>query len=228
MADTLQSRVKWNADGLVPAVVQDAADGRVLMMAWMNAESLELTLSTGYTHFWSRSRQSLWKKGETSGNLQRVIDLLIDCDGDTLVVRVEQTGPACHTGSPTCFFRRVTDDGTLEDADQHAALGTVLDQVFKVIEQRRAAGDPSSSYVAKLFAKGTDTILKKVAEEAGEVLLAAKGGDRDGTTYEVADLLFHTLVALANAGLTPDHIARELARRFGMSGIEEKANRKEP
>ncbi len=228
MADTLQSQVKWNADGLVPAVVQDAADGRVLMMAWMNAESLDLTLSTGYTHFWSRSRKSLWKKGETSGNLQRVIDLLIDCDGDTLVVRVQQSGPACHTGAPTCFFRRVTDDGTLVDSDQDAALGNVLDQVYQVIEQRRAAGDPSASYVAKLFAKGTDTILKKVAEEAGEVLLAAKGGDRDGVVYEVADLLFHTLVAMADAGVAPEDVARELARRFGMSGIDEKANRKEP
>ena len=228
MADTLQSQVKWNADGLVPAVVQDAADGRVLMMAWMNAESLDLTLSTGYTHFWSRSRKSLWKKGETSGNLQRVVDLLIDCDGDTLVVRVQQSGPACHTGAPTCFFRRVTDDGTLVDSDQNAALGSVLDQVYQVIEQRRAVGDPSASYVAKLFAKGTDTILKKVAEEAGEVLLAAKGGDRHGVVYEVADLLFHTLVAMADAGVAPEDVARELARRFGMSGIDEKASRKEP
>ncbi|MDH4228469.1 MAG: bifunctional phosphoribosyl-AMP cyclohydrolase/phosphoribosyl-ATP diphosphatase HisIE [Nitrospirota bacterium] len=222
----LEKAVRWNADGLVPAVVQDAADGRVLMLAWMNAESLRLTLSSGYTHFWSRSRKALWKKGETSGHHQRVRELRLDCDGDTLVVKVEQTGPACHTDSPTCFFNLADGAGGLRDAPESPGLGPVLEQVYRVILERRAAADPESSYVAKLFAKGTDTILKKVAEEAGEVLLAAKGGTPSELTGEAADLVFHLLVALANGGVTPQDVSAELARRFGMSGIAEKAARK--
>jgi phosphoribosyl-ATP pyrophosphohydrolase/phosphoribosyl-AMP cyclohydrolase len=227
MANDLLSQVTWNGDGLVPAVVQDAADGRVLMMAWMNAESLGLTLESGYTHFWSRSRQSLWKKGETSGNLQQVEEIRLDCDGDTLVVKVNQSGPACHTGSDTCFYRRSDETGVLTEVPEQAALGAVLNTVYRVVEQRIAVGDPSSSYVAKLFSQGQDSILIKIAEEAGEVLLAAKGGDAHALTCEVADLMFHTLLAMADAGVTPDDIATELARRFGMSGLEEKANRKE-
>ncbi|MBI5137857.1 MAG: bifunctional phosphoribosyl-AMP cyclohydrolase/phosphoribosyl-ATP diphosphatase HisIE [Nitrospirae bacterium] len=225
MPSPFASQVKWNADGLVPAVVQDARDGRVLMLAWMNAESLALTLQTGYTHFWSRSRRELWKKGATSGNLQRVTELRLDCDGDTIVAKVEQDGPACHTGSPTCFFWVADGAGALREAPEAAPLGGVLDRVYQVIEARRAAADPSASYVARLFAKGRDGILKKIAEEAGEVLLAAKGGDPDAVTREVADLLFHTLVAMADAGVRPDDVAAELARRFGTSGIDEKANR---
>lgn len=223
---TLEQSVKWNADGLVPAVVQDAADGRVLMLAWMNAESLKRTRTTGYTHFWSRSRQELWKKGETSGNLQQVKEIRLDCDGDTVVVKVDQTGPACHTESPTCFFNLADADGTLSDSPETPGLGPVLEQVFQVILERKASADPKSSYVAKLFDKGTDTILKKVAEESGEVLLAAKGGKPEELTYEAADLLFHLMVAMANGGVTPADLSAELGRRFGTSGIEEKASRK--
>ncbi|MDH5527266.1 MAG: bifunctional phosphoribosyl-AMP cyclohydrolase/phosphoribosyl-ATP diphosphatase HisIE [Nitrospirota bacterium] len=224
--NTLDQSVKWNADGLVPAIVQDAADGRVLMLAWMNAESLKLTLSTGYTHFWSRSRRQLWKKGETSGNLQQVRELRLDCDGDTLVAIVDQSGPACHTDSPTCFFQLADAHGTLTESPQPQGLGPVLEQVYQVILARKVAADPESSYVAKLFAKGTDAILKKIAEESGEVLLAAKGGQPEELTYEAADLIFHLLVALANGGVTPHDVSAELARRFGMSGIDEKASRK--
>jgi len=225
MANDLLSEVTFNDAGLVPAVVQDVADGRVLMMAWMNAESLGLTLETGFTHFWSRSRKTLWKKGESSGNLQQVEEIRLDCDGDTLVVKVSQTGPACHTGSDTCFYRRADETGALTEVPESAALGAVLNTVYRVVEHRIADGDPSSSYVAKLFSKGQDSILKKVVEEAGEVLLAAKGGDAQALTHEVADLMFHTLLTMAYSGVQPDDIAAELGQRFGMSGLEEKANR---
>lgn len=224
----LIAAVRWNADGLVPAVVRDHADGRVLMLAWMNAESLGLTLETGFTHFWSRSRQKLWKKGETSGHVQEVRDIRLDCDGDTLLITVAQTGPACHTGSATCFFRRADADGALTEAEEAPAIAGVLVQVYEVIRQRREEGDPESSYVAGLFRKGEDAILKKVAEEAGEVLLAAKDGDPDKVVHEAADLIFHLWVALAAKGVEPDRVAAELDRRFGRSGLAEKAARKKP
>jgi phosphoribosyl-ATP pyrophosphohydrolase/phosphoribosyl-AMP cyclohydrolase len=222
----LAAQVKWDAHGLVPAVVQDAADGRVRMVAWMNAEALDLTLQTGFAHFWSRSRQSLWKKGETSGHVQAVREVRLDCDGDTVLLKVAQTGPACHTGTETCFFRKADGDGTLVEAPEGASLQGVLGRLFAVIEQRRAEGDPQASYVAKLFAKGEDAILKKVAEEAGEVLLAAKDKDPGAVTREAADLLFHLLVALAAADVRPEDVAAELDRRHGTSGLAEKAARK--
>ena len=227
MSGPLLDQVSFDAAGLVPAVVQDAGDGRVLMLAYMNRESLLLTLESGFTHFWSRSRQSLWKKGESSGHLQKVVELRLDCDGDTLVVKVEQTGPACHTESPTCFFRVVGADGALAEDHEPETLHGVLARVYRVIESRRDRADAEKSYVASLFAKGEDAILKKVAEEAGEVLLAAKGGDPEALTREVADLLFHTLVAMADKGVRPEHVAAELGRRFGTSGLVEKAARKD-
>jgi phosphoribosyl-AMP cyclohydrolase / phosphoribosyl-ATP pyrophosphohydrolase len=223
---TLASRVKWDDRGLVPAVVQDAADGRVLMLAYMDRESLAKTVETGFTHFHSRSRGVLWKKGETSGHVQRVREIRLDCDGDTVLIRVDQTGPACHTGAPTCFFRRAQDGELVRDEEAGTLYGE-LARLFATIEERRAAGDPEASYVAQLFAKGRDHILKKVAEEAGEVLLAAKGGDPKAVTREAADLLFHLLVALAEAGLTPADVAAELRARRGVSGLAEKASRPE-
>jgi phosphoribosyl-ATP pyrophosphohydrolase/phosphoribosyl-AMP cyclohydrolase len=222
----LGPQVKWDDRGLVPAVVQDVADGRVLMLAYMDRESLAKTVETGYTHFHSRSRGVLWKKGETSGHVQRVREIRLDCDGDTVLIRVDQTGPACHTGAPTCFFRRAEDGELIRDEEAGTLYGE-LARLFATIEERRAAGDPEASYVAQLFAKGRDHILKKVAEEAGEVLLAAKGGDPKAVTREAADLLFHLLVALAEAGLTPADVAAELRARRGVSGLAEKASRPE-
>lgn len=223
--ETLQDRVRWDADGLVPAVVQDAADGRVLMLAYMNAESLAATLETGYTHFWSRSRKALWKKGESSGHVQRVQEVRLDCDGDTVLVKVAQTGPACHTGAPTCFFRRAEADGALAEAPEAPGLDGALARLYEVILARREAADPEASYVARLFAKGEDKILKKVAEEAGEVLLAAKDRDPAAVAREAADLLFHLLVALAATGVRPEDVASELRGREGVSGLVEKAAR---
>lgn len=232
MTERLTTQVKWDARGLVPAVVQDGADGRVLMVAWMDAEALAKTLETGFTHFHSRSRGVLWKKGETSGHVQRVREVRLDCDGDTLLVKVEQTGPACHTDAPTCFFRVSDDAGALKRDEEAGTLYGELARLFATIQERRAGADPKASYVAKLFAEGRDHILKKVGEEAGEVMLAAKGGDPGEVTREAADLIFHLLVALAEAGVTPDDVAAELRARAGVSGLAEKAarapKRKEP
>ncbi|HET8761035.1 MAG TPA: bifunctional phosphoribosyl-AMP cyclohydrolase/phosphoribosyl-ATP diphosphatase HisIE [Nitrospiria bacterium] len=208
--DSLWSAIKFDAAGLIPAVVQERGSGRVFMLAYMNRESLELTLKTGFTHFFSRSRQALWKKGETSGHTQRVESVRLDCDGDTLIVEVEQTGPACHTGEPTCFFRLVDGEQLTPDPD---GGGAVLDRVYRVIQDRKAH-PVEGSYVASLLAGGVDRILKKVAEEAGEVVLASKNGARDQIVWEVADLWFHTLVALGHHDIPPSAIYDELTRRF--------------
>jgi phosphoribosyl-ATP pyrophosphohydrolase/phosphoribosyl-AMP cyclohydrolase len=207
----LWREVKFDAAGLVPAVVQERASGRVLMVAYMNRQSLDLTLKTGFTHFFSRSRRVLWKKGETSGHTQKVAAVRLDCDGDALVVEVEQKGPACHTGEETCFFRAVEGERLVRAAE--GAGGAILDRVYRVIRDRRS-NPPKGSYVAALFAEGLDGILKKVGEEAGEVMLASKNGVRDQIVWETADLWFHTLVALGYHDIPPAAIYDELARRF--------------
>ncbi|HHY93145.1 MAG TPA: bifunctional phosphoribosyl-AMP cyclohydrolase/phosphoribosyl-ATP diphosphatase HisIE [Firmicutes bacterium] len=199
--------VRWDAQGLVPAVVQDAATGQVLMLAYMNREALERTLTSGRTWFYSRSRQALWPKGETSGNVQTVRAVLLDCDGDAVLVKVDQTGAACHTGERSCFFRR------LSAGD--APLGPeVLSELWAVF-QDRARRPRQESYVSRLLTQGVDRILKKVGEEAGEVIIAAKNADRNELTWELADLLFHSLLLTFAGGLTPADILAELARRRG-------------
>lgn len=220
-----QGPLKWNADGLIPAVVQDLRSGQVLMVAYMNAEALQRTLATGRTWFWSRSRGQLWNKGESSGHVQHVRELRTDCDGDTLLVLVEQVGVACHEGSHSCFS--YLPPGALtrppEQLPAHApnappaavaGIGPVLAELEVLLRQRLEHPDPES-YTSRQFAKGADAVLKKVAEEAGEVLLAAKGGDRPGLVWEVADLWFHSLMVLAQSGIALDEIAAELARRRG-------------
>lgn len=208
----LSKAVRFDAAGLVPAIVQERASGRVLMLAYMNREALALTLKTGSTHFYSRSRRTLWNKGETSGHTQAVVSIRLDCDGDALVVEVDQTGPACHTGEPTCFFRRADGNRLLRVAD--GPTGAVLDRVYRVILGRKRH-PVKGSYVASLFAEGLDQILKKVAEEAGEMLLASKNGARDQIVWETADLWFHSLVALGHHEISPAAIYEELERRFG-------------
>jgi phosphoribosyl-ATP pyrophosphohydrolase/phosphoribosyl-AMP cyclohydrolase len=223
--------VRWNEDGLVPAIVQDAVRGDVLMLAWMNRESLALTLSEGRTVFWSRSRGELWRKGETSGNVQRVRDVRLDCDGDTLLVTVDQAGgTACHTGRRSCFFQALDGEeagGTAgTEADGILAAGA-LESLARRLEERKSA-DPATSWTARLHAEGLDAILKKVGEEATETVLAAKGGDRSRVVEETADLWFHTMVMLANLGLGPEDVLEELDRRAGRSGLAEKAARTGP
>ncbi|MEM6836865.1 MAG: bifunctional phosphoribosyl-AMP cyclohydrolase/phosphoribosyl-ATP diphosphatase HisIE [Cyanobacteria bacterium P01_C01_bin.120] len=182
--------IRYNDQGLVPAIVQDYLDGTVLMMAWMNAESLQKTLTTRETWFWSRSRQEFWHKGATSGHLQKVHTVRYDCDSDALLVTVEQIGDiACHTGERSCFHQ-IADEVAAPPAD-------TLSQVFAVIRDRQQQPQPDS-YTNKLFAGGDNKILKKIGEESAEVVMACKDDDADAIAGEVADLLYHTLVALAH------------------------------
>lgn len=214
-------RLRYGPDGLIPAVVQDEATEQVLMVAYMDEEALQKTLETGESHFWSRSRKTLWKKGETSGHGQTVDELFVDCDEDTLLLKVRQTGPACHTGEKSCFFRRLRKDGREKESGKgmkSVRSCEVLDEVFEVIEDRRLH-PKEDSYVSRLIGRGTDQVLKKVAEEAAEVIMAAKDRELDALTYEMADLWFHSLVALSVCGGSPQSVFEELRRRFGKSGI---------
>jgi phosphoribosyl-AMP cyclohydrolase / phosphoribosyl-ATP pyrophosphohydrolase len=298
-------RIAWDAQGLVPVIAQEQVSGRVLMLAWMDREALARTVESREAVYWSRSRGRLWRKGETSGHLQRVVEVRLDCDGDAVLLVVTQSGGiACHTGRESCFFARLGDvgwsvvdpvlkdpgviygnlalprrtgegQGGVESAASGNGLGqgtragppplpspvrrkrgqgreipgslpcvageglgggpsdppvtgaeleTVLTRLAAVLEARKHA-DPETSYVAGLYAKGLDAILKKLGEEATETLLAAKGGDRRALVYETADLWFHSLIALAALDLGPEAVLEELAQRFGLSGIEEKARR---
>ena len=208
------ARLKFDAQGLIPAVVQDWRDGTVLMVAFMNKEALQKTVTTKSVHFWSRSRQTLWEKGETSGHKLVLKDLFVDCDGDALLVKAEPMGPTCHTGEKACFFSRVDQPGTRTSE----AWGGILERLYQTIEARKR--QPSTdSYTSKLLEGGVDRILKKVVEEAGEVALAGKGGKKDEIIYETADLLFHTLVALGYHEITLQDVYQELATRFGKSGL---------
>lgn len=197
--------ISYNEQGLVPAIVQDYLDGTVLMMAWMNRDSLQKTLETGETWFWSRSRSELWHKGETSGHLQQVRSLRYDCDSDALLVSVEQIGDiACHTGERSCFHQ--------VNQEKAAPTADTLSQVFEVICDRRE--NPSeSSYTCKLLAGGDNKILKKIGEESAEVVMACKDDDKDAIASEVADLFYHTLVALAYHNVELRDVYRKLQQR---------------
>jgi phosphoribosyl-ATP pyrophosphohydrolase/phosphoribosyl-AMP cyclohydrolase len=210
--------IKFNDKGLVPAIAQDIRTGEVLMMAWMNAEALEKTISSGKAHFYSRSRKSLWLKGETSGNFQEVKSMRYDCDGDTLLLLVEPKGPACHTGERTCFYR------SLGPEEAKPVGPTVISELAKVLEERKKA-DPGSSYVASLYAKGLPKILAKIEEETNELVEAASEKDNSQVLYEFCDLLFHSMALLSHKGIAIDEVFAELSRRFGTSGIEEKNSR---
>lgn len=199
-------KLKYDDQGLIPAIIQDDANGEVLMMAYMNKESLKKTLSTSQTWFWSRSRQEYWHKGATSGHIQDVQAVYYDCDGDALLIKVQQKGVACHEGVRSCFHN------PLKQKEAITPSAEVLNEVFNVILSRREV-KPEGSYVTYLFEKGIDKILKKVGEEAGEVIIAAKNRSQSEVTYEVADLWFHTLVVLAEQGLHPSDIFAELAKR---------------
>ena len=198
-------KIRYNDQGLVPAIAQDYLDGTVLMMAWMSRESLEKTLETGETWYWSRSRQELWHKGATSGHIQRVKGIRYDCDSDALLVTVEQLGDiACHTGERSCFHQ--------VDQEKVAPPEDMLSEVFSVIRDRRDHPN-ESSYTSKLLAGGDNKILKKIGEEAAEVVMACKDDDSDAIAGEVADLFYHSLVALAYHGVELRDVYRKLAER---------------
>ncbi|EMG30777.1 bifunctional phosphoribosyl-AMP cyclohydrolase/phosphoribosyl-ATP diphosphatase HisIE [Campylobacter showae] len=285
-------KIDWEkVGGLLPAVVQESSSGEVLMLAYMNEEALNLSLKTGFAHYFSRTKNRIWKKGEESGNTQAIDDIFLDCDNDTILLKVVQNGGiACHTGAKSCFFRKISGDGgesnLASDDGQNLTreqnlnqakkpIYGIIDEVYHAILDRKLNADSQTSYVASLFKKGENAILKKVGEEATELVMACKdasvrknetsqfdsganGGqissnltqnenfakisNKNSQTetsqnqkpktpteeiiYEAADLCFHSLVALALHGIHPDRVKAELARRFGMSGIEEKNSRK--
>lgn len=206
--------LRFDADGLIPAVVQEAETGEVLMVAWMNAAAVERTLATRFTHFWSRSRRALWQKGETSGHRQHVEAVYADCDGDTVLILAHQEGVACHTGSRTCFFTRIDRPAEAAGAaDSAPPTGPdILDVVERVIQSRRAA-PREGSYVSGLLAAGDARIAQRVGEEAAEVMVAALAEGSERLVAEVADLWFHTLVLMGARGLSARHVFAELGRR---------------
>lgn len=196
--------LQWDAQGLLPAIVQDAETGDVLTLAYMNQESLDISLREGFTCFWSRSRQELWRKGDSSGNRQQIISIVADCDRDALVVKVRVQGPACHTGAISCFHNLIV--------ELHQSPLFSLQKLYALIQQRKA-DLPYGSYTTTLFQKGLDQILKKIGEEAGEVLIAAKNRSKPETVWEIADLTYHVLVLMAEVGIKPEEVLMELAQR---------------
>ena len=196
--------LKFDERGLIPAVVVHAVSGRVLTLAYMNRESLKISMERGLTCFWSRSRQTLWLKGETSGNYQHIVSITADCDRDALVITVEPDGPACHLGTESCFCDRVWESDERHDF----SLGALMD----LIEDRREH-PKEGSYTNYLFDKGLDKILKKIGEESTEVIIAGKAQDKAETIYEIADLTYHVLVLMLEAGISLEDIHRELASR---------------
>ena len=235
--------LNWNSDGLIPAIVQDDRSGKVLMMAWVSRESLEITVREGYTCFYSRSRQTLWRKGEISGNTQQIVSIAADCDNDTLLIRVIPAGPACHTGEESCFFRQLTGVpvaqltgapiGQLTGAPVSQLAGAPMGQLAGESASKRngeaeskftidtlyqtilsrKANLPTGSYTTYLFEKGIDKILKKVGEENAEVIIAAKNAEPEPLVGELADLCYHVLVLMAQREVTPESVLGVLADR---------------
>ena len=196
--------LKFDANGLIPAIVVDSITKKVLTLAYMNKESLQISMEKGLTCFWSRSRQELWLKGETSGNYQHIVSITADCDGDALVVVVEPDGPACHTGSFSCFTNEVFQSDDLHEFS--------LEGLMDLLKGRKAE-KKEGSYTTYLFEKGLDKILKKVGEETTEVIIAGKAEDKAETIYEIADLAYHVMVLMVQAGISLEDIHRELASR---------------
>ena len=196
--------LKFDANGLIPAVVQDYYTKKVLTVAYMNRESLEISMRRGLTCFYSRSRQKLWLKGETSGNYQHIVSITTDCDKDALTIVVKKDGPACHTGADSCFHHPVYQSDTYHEFS--------MDGLYELMEDRKAKM-PEGSYTTYLFQKGIDKILKKVGEESAEVIIAGKSGDKKDTIYELADLAYHAMVLMVEMGIPLEEVRQELASR---------------
>jgi phosphoribosyl-ATP pyrophosphohydrolase/phosphoribosyl-AMP cyclohydrolase len=224
--------LKFDKDGLIPAIIQDAESGEVLMQAYMNREALEKSLETGRTHFWSRSRQKLWMKGETSGHIQTIVEKYFDCDSDALLFKVKQTEAACHTGHFSCFFNQISENCDIiekgekvfdpaevyqaADVYQTAVVdrndASILKELYGIVVDRRDH-PKEGSYTNYLFTKGLDKILKKVGEESAEVIIASKNRSKEEVTYEVSDLIYHLMVLLVEQGVTLEDIYAELRKR---------------
>lgn len=198
------NELKFDSNGLIPAIVVDSISKKVLTVAYMNKQSLEISLEKGLTCFYSRSRQELWLKGETSGNYQHIVSITADCDNDALVVVVEKDGPACHTGSDSCFTKPVYQSDTLSEFS--------LQSLYKLLQDRKEK-KPEGSYTTYLFEKGIDKILKKIGEESTEVIIAAKAEDKRETVYELADLMYHAMVLMVDMGISVEDVHRELKSR---------------
>ena len=196
--------LKFDEKGLIPAIVVDDETGKVLTLAYMNEESLKISMEKGLTCFWSRSRQELWLKGETSGNYQHIVSITADCDNDALVVMVEKEGPACHTGADSCFMHPVWESDTRKEFS--------LEGLYDMLQGRKDTM-PEGSYTTYLFQKGIDKILKKVGEECTEVIIAGKADDKAETVYELADLAYHAMVLMVQMGITVEDVHKELASR---------------
>ena len=198
------NELKFDAQGLIPAVVVDAASKKVLTLAYMNRESLDISIKEGRTCFWSRSRQELWRKGETSGNVQHIVDITADCDRDALVVTVNKEGPACHLGTDSCFNDKIF------QGDQPVPFS--IEGLYALLQGRKETL-PEGSYTTYLFQKGLDKILKKVGEESTEVIIAGKANDKPETVYEIADLMYHVMVLMVEMGISVEDVTAELASR---------------
>jgi phosphoribosyl-ATP pyrophosphohydrolase/phosphoribosyl-AMP cyclohydrolase len=217
--------VVFDGNGLVPVIAQEARTGMVRMVAWANREALQLTAETKAAHFWSRSRKALWRKGESSGHTLGVREVRIDCDGDVVLYLVDPVGPSCHTGATSCFYRRAGEDGALSaDDGPPDPPAVVLSRVADVISERRRTR-PEKSYVVSLLDAGLPKINGKITEEAGELVEALPENDAEHTAHEAADLIFHALVGLEAAGVPLEAVFAQLRKRFGISGIDEKASR---
>ncbi|WP_066648043.1 bifunctional phosphoribosyl-AMP cyclohydrolase/phosphoribosyl-ATP diphosphatase HisIE [Christensenella timonensis] len=201
----MDMEIKFGKDGLVPAIAQEANTGVVLMQAYMNQEAFDKTLETGYAHYYSRARQKLWKKGETSGNVQEIVSVSLDCDCDCVLLKVKQTGPACHTGEYSCFFNQVQEN-------EKIANSSMMYELYDLIADRKVH-PKEGSYTNYLFEKGIDKILKKVGEESAEVIIASKNPGTDELRYEAADLIYHLLVLMNEKGLTLGELFGELQNR---------------
>lgn len=206
------NNIKYNEQGLVPAIIQDANSCEVLMMAYMNRESLRKTIETGITHFWSRSRQELWQKGQTSGNVQKVEEIYIDCDKDTLLIKVKQKGWACHTGNRSCFYRKLKGDKLEDSYIGVHEKAKILQAVYDTIMDRKKY-PKEGSYTCYLFNEGLDKILKKVGEESAEVIIAAKNRSPYEVVYEIGDLIYHLMVVLVEQDIPLDCVFDELEKR---------------
>jgi phosphoribosyl-AMP cyclohydrolase / phosphoribosyl-ATP pyrophosphohydrolase len=221
----LLDAVTFDAAGLCPVIAQEARTGMIRMVAWANRQALELTATTKAAHFWSRSRQALWRKGESSGHTLAVREMRIDCDGDAVLYLVDAAGPSCHTGATSCFYRRAGEDGAIvTDDGPPDPPALVLARVAEVIAERRRTR-PEKSYVVSLLDAGLPKINGKIAEESRELIEALPQNDAAHTAHEAADLIFHALVGLEAAGVAIDEVFGQLRRRFGISGIDEKASR---
>ncbi len=218
--------INWEKNPLIPAIAQDYKSKDILMLAYMNKEAFELTLNSGYAHYYSRSKQRIWKKGESSGHTQKIKDILIDCDGDTILLLVEQKGVACHTGKYSCFFRSIKDNISIKDIKEIDTnrIYSIVDRLYHTILERK--GDNSKRSWTKKLLNNPQLLREKILEEAKELCDAIEFESDENVIHEAADLLYHSLVGLGKREISPDRIKQELEKRFGISGIEEKEKRR--